>query len=130
MTPERSLRFLVWPVAIGFFIQPLDSTIINTALPAMAHSLGELPLRMQSVVISYALTMAMLIPASGWVADRFGIRRAYLVAIVLFVIGSILCAGSRTLIELNASRVVQGAGGAMLLPVGRLAILRAFPNER
>ncbi|HEY2591417.1 MAG TPA: multidrug transporter subunit MdtD [Steroidobacteraceae bacterium] len=130
MYTERHLRILQWLIAVGFFMQTLDSTIVNTALPAMAGSLGELPLRMQSVVISYALTMAMLIPASGWVADRFGIRRAYLVAIVLFVTGSVLCAGSRTLVELNASRVVQGAGGAMLLPVGRLAILRAFPNER
>jgi EmrB/QacA subfamily drug resistance transporter len=117
-------------VATGFFMQTLDTTIVNTALPAMAHSLGERPLRMQSVVIAYALTMAMLIPASGWVADRYGIRRAFMTAIVLFVIGSALCAASRTLVQLTASRVVQGAGGAMLLPVGRLAVLRAFPRER
>src|ERR1700749_569353 len=103
MTPERSLRFLVWPVAIGFFIQPLDSTIINTALPAMAHSLGELPLRMQSVVIAYALTMAMLIPASGWIADRYGLRRAFMTAIVLFIIGSALCAASPSLLQLTAA---------------------------
>ena len=128
--PERSLRFLLWLVATGFFMQTLDSTIVNTALPAMAHSLAERPLRMQSVVIAYALTMAMLIPASGWIADRYGLRKAFMGAIVLFVIGSALCAASRTLIELTASRVVQGAGGAMLLPVGRLAILRAFPRER
>jgi EmrB/QacA subfamily drug resistance transporter len=130
MYTERHLRLLQWLVAVGFFMQTLDSTIVNTALPAMASSLGELPLRMQSVIISYALTMAMLIPASGWIADRFGIRRAFLAAIVLFVAGSLLCAGSHTLFELNAARVVQGAGGAMLLPVGRLAILRAFPSER
>jgi EmrB/QacA subfamily drug resistance transporter len=111
-------------------MQTLDATIVNTALPAMATSLGERPLRMQSVVISYALAMAMLIPASGWVADRFGIRRAFLAAIVLFVVGSLLCAGSRSLIELTASRVVQGVGGAMLLPIGRLAVLRAVPRER
>ncbi len=130
MQPERSLRFLVWLVATGFFMQTLDSTIVNTALPAMAKSLGELPLRMQSVVIAYALTMAMLIPASGWIADRYGLRRAFMAAIVLFVIGSALCAGSRSLVQLTVSRVIQGAGGAMLLPVGRLAILRAFPRER
>jgi len=111
-------------------MQTLDTTIVNTALPAMARSLGELPLRMQSVVIAYALTMAMLIPASGWIADRFGIRRAFLAAIVLFVAGSLLCASSRSLLELTASRVVQGIGGAMLLPVGRLAVLRAFPHEQ
>lgn len=130
MYTERRLRILQWLVAVGFFMQTLDSTIVNTALPAMASSLGQLPLRMQSVVIAYALTMAMLIPASGWIADKIGIRRAFLIAIVLFVAGSLLCAGSRTLLELNTSRVVQGAGGAMLLPVGRLAILRAFPSGR
>jgi len=129
MRPGRSLQILLWLVAVGFFMQTLDTTIVNTALPAMARSLGERPLRMQSVVIAYALAMAMLIPASGWLADRFGIRRAFLVAIVLFVAGSLLCAGSRTLLELTASRVVQGIGGAMLLPVGRLAVLRAFPRE-
>jgi len=117
-------------VAVGFFMQMLDSTIVNTALPSMARSLGESPLRMQSVVIAYALTMAMLIPASGWVADRFGTRRAFFSAITLFVIGSVCCAMSRTLNELVASRVLQGAGGAMLLPVGRLAVLRAFPHQQ
>jgi EmrB/QacA subfamily drug resistance transporter len=128
--PSRSLHTLLWLVAVGFFMQTLDATIVNTALPAMARSLGERPLRMQSVVISYALAMAMLIPASGWVADRFGIRRAFLAAIVLFVVGSLLCASSRSLLELTASRVVQGVGGAMLLPIGRLAVLRAVPRER
>jgi EmrB/QacA subfamily drug resistance transporter len=123
-------RMLLGLVAIGFFMQMLDSTIVNTALPSMARSLGESPLRMQSVVIAYALTMAMLIPASGWIADRFGTRRAFFSAITLFVIGSVLCAMSRTLTQLVASRVVQGAGGAMLLPVGRLAVLRAFPHQQ
>src|ERR1700760_90385 len=98
---EKSLRFLLWLVATGFFMQTLDSTIVNTALPAMATSLGELPLRMQSVVIAYALTMAMLIPASGWIADRYGLRKAFMSAIVLFVIGSTLCAASRSLVELT-----------------------------
>jgi EmrB/QacA subfamily drug resistance transporter len=130
MPPERSLRILLWLVATGFFMQTLDSTIVNTALPAMAASLGEKPLSMQSVVIAYALTMAMLIPASGWIADRYGLRRAFMTAIVLFTIGSILCAASHTLLQLTAARVLQGAGGAMLLPVGRLAVLRAFPREK
>jgi len=130
MPPERSLRILLWLVATGFFMQTLDTTIVNTAIPAMAQSLGERPLRMQSVVIAYALTMAMLIPASGWLADRYGLRRAFMAAIVLFIIGSALCAASRSLIQLTAARVVQGAGGAMLLPIGRLAVLRAYPRER
>ena len=130
MPPERSLRILLWLVATGFFMQTLDSTIVNTALPAMAASLGEKPLSMQSVVIAYALTMAMLIPASGWIADRYGLRRAFMTAIVLFTIGSILCAASRSLLQLTAARVLQGAGGAMLMPVGRLAVLRAYPREK
>nr|WP_145548315.1 multidrug transporter subunit MdtD [Variovorax boronicumulans] len=130
-SPDDSHRSpLLWLVAIGFFMQALDGTIVNTALPAMARSLGESPLRMQSVVVAYTLTMAMLIPASGWVADRFGTRRVYITAISLFVAGSVACALAQNLTQLVAARVLQGMGGAMLLPVGRLAVLRAFPRER
>ncbi|SDZ59549.1 MFS transporter, DHA2 family, multidrug resistance protein [Variovorax sp. YR266] len=121
-------KSLLWLVAVGFFMQTLDATIINTALPAMAASLGESPLRMQSVVVAYALTMAMLIPASGWIADRFGTRRIFFSAIVLFAAGSVLCALSHGLGQLVAARVVQGLGGALLLPVGRLALLRTVPR--
>ncbi|WP_431274038.1 multidrug transporter subunit MdtD [Variovorax ureilyticus] len=129
MVPTESpRRSLLWLVAIGFFMQTLDATIINTALPAMAASLGESPLRMQSVVVAYALTMAMLIPASGWLADRFGTRRVFFCAIVLFVAGSVLCALSRGIGQLVAARVIQGLGGALLLPVGRLALLRSVPR--
>jgi EmrB/QacA subfamily drug resistance transporter len=127
---QRALRPLLWLVSASFFMQTLDATIVNTALPAMAMSLGERALRMQSVVIAYSLTMAMLIPASGWLADRFGIRRAFLSAIVVFTGGSILCAASQSLLELTAARVLQGAGGALLLPIGRLALLQTFPRER
>ncbi len=130
MTSDPAFRkSLLWLVAIGFFMQTLDATIINTALPAMAASLGESPLRMQSVVVAYSLTMAMLIPASGWIADRFGTRRIFFSAIVLFVAGSIACAASQGLGQLVAARVVQGLGGALLLPVGRLALLRTVPRS-
>jgi len=125
---ESPRKSLLWLVAVGFFMQTLDATIINTALPAMAASLGESPLRMQSVVVAYALTMAMLIPASGWLADRFGTRRVFFCAIVLFVAGSVLCALSRSSGQLVAARVIQGLGGALLLPVGRLALLRSVPR--
>jgi len=121
---------LLWLVAIGFFMETLDATIVNTALPAMARSLGESPLRMQSVVIAYSLTLAIFIPASGWLADRFGTRRVYFSAIVIFTLGSLLCAISQTLPELALARVLQGAGGSMLLPVGRLAVLRAYPGDK
>lgn len=130
MNNDHPRPILLWLVAIGFFMQTLDTTIVNTALPAMAKSLGESPLRMQSVIVAYSLTMAMLIPASGWIADRLGTRRVYFGAIVLFAIGSLLCAFSQSLSQLVASRVVQGLGGALLLPVGRLAVLRAFPREK
>ncbi|WP_024539112.1 multidrug transporter subunit MdtD [Comamonas badia] len=120
---------LLWLVAIGFFMQTLDATIVNTALPAMAADLRESPLRMQSVVVAYSVAMAMLIPASGWIADCVGMRRAFFGAIVAFVLGSVLCALSPTLDFLVAARVLQGLGGALLLPVGRLVILRTFPRE-
>ena len=127
---QTDLNALLWLVACGFFMQTLDATIVNTALPAMARTLGESPLRMQSVVVAYSLTMAMLIPASGWIADRFGTRRVYVSAISLFVFGSVLCAASHSLTQLVASRVVQGLGGALLLPVGRLSVLRSFPRSQ
>lgn len=126
LAPHRER--LLWLVAIAFFLQALDATILNTALPAMAQSLGQSPLKMQSVIVAYSLTTAMLIPASGWVADRFGTRRVYGAAIALFVLGSILCALSPNLGFLVAARVVQGVGGAMMLPVGRLAVLRSHPK--
>ncbi|MEI5999512.1 multidrug transporter subunit MdtD [Paraburkholderia bengalensis] len=126
----RSLTVMLWIVATGFFMQTLDSTIVNTALPAMATSLGELPLRMQSVVIAYSLTMAVMIPVSGWLADKLGTRRVFMSAILVFTIGSLLCANAQTLTQLVCYRVLQGVGGAMLLPVGRLAVLRVFPAER
>jgi EmrB/QacA subfamily drug resistance transporter len=127
---DRSLSIMLWLVATGFFMQTLDSTIVNTALPAMARSLGEAPLRMQGVVIAYSLTMAMMIPFSGWLADKLGTRRVFFSAILVFAVGSLLCANAHTLMQLVSYRVVQGVGGAMLLPVGRLAVLRVFPAER
>lgn len=127
--PSASRRALLWLVALGFFMQTLDATIVNTALPAMAHDLDESPLRMHSVIVAYSLAMAVLIPASGWLADRFGTRRVFMSAIALFVAGSVLCALAPSLSMLVGARVVQGLGGALLLPVGRLAVLRAFPRE-
>jgi EmrB/QacA subfamily drug resistance transporter len=121
-------RPMLWLVATAAFMQMLDTTIVNTALPSMAASLGESPLRMQAVVASYALAVAMLIPASGWLADRFGTRRVFVAAVVLFSAGSLACALSRGLAQLVASRVLQGVGGAMLLPVGRLVVMRVVPR--
>ena len=115
------LRPLLWLVAAALFIQTLDSTIVNTALPAMAQAMGESALAVHGIVVSYTLTMALLIPASGWLADRWGTRRVFTASLVLFAIGSLLCAVSSQLAALIAARVVQGMGAAMLMPVGRLA---------
>ncbi len=125
---EHTLRVLPWLVSIAFLMQMLDGTIVATAIPIIAADLGESPLRMQAVIISYMLTTAVLIPASGWVADRFGTRRVFIAAIILFSLGSLFCALSPNLGALVASRVLQGAGGALLVPVGRLTILKSFPR--
>ncbi|WP_186259223.1 DHA2 family efflux MFS transporter permease subunit [Burkholderia gladioli] len=129
MTRSVSQSALLWIVAGGFFMQALDSTIVNTALPSIAHAFGEDTLSMRSIVVAYTLTMAMLTPASGWLADRYGTRSVYFAAILVFAIGSLACAGSHTSTQLVVARVVQGVGGSMLLPIGRLAVLRSVPGE-
>ncbi|WP_130832827.1 multidrug transporter subunit MdtD [[Erwinia] mediterraneensis] len=125
----RSMAGLPWIAAMAFFMQALDATILNTALPAIATSLERSPLAMQSAVISYTLTVAMLIPVSGWLADRFGTRKVFIIAVSLFTLGSLACALSGSLGVLVISRVVQGVGGAMMMPVARLALLRAYPRS-
>ncbi len=119
---------LLWLVAIAFFMQALDSTIVNTALPSMAKSLDASPLRMQSVVVAYVLSVAVLIPASGWLADRVGLRRIFALAMLVFAAGSLACAMANSLEMLVVARVIQGLGGALLMPVGRLAVLRYSPT--
>jgi DHA2 family multidrug resistance protein-like MFS transporter len=129
MTEKNTHKALLWIVAAGFFMQALDTTIVNTALPSMAHSLRVAALEMRPVVVAYALVMAMLTPASGWLADRFGTRRVYFTAILIFVLGSLFCAMAHSLNELVLARVLQGVGGSMLLPIGRLAVLRSVSSE-
>lgn len=126
----RTARILPWVVAVAFFMQMLDGTILNTALPTMARDLDANPLQMQSVVIAYMLTVAVIIPASGWLADKFGIRQIFLFAIGLFTLGSLACGLSPTLEIIVACRVMQGVGGALMVPVGRLSVLRAYPREQ
>jgi EmrB/QacA subfamily drug resistance transporter len=125
----RSMAGLPWIAAMAFFMQALDATILNTALPAIAQSLNRSPLAMQSAIISYTLTVAMLIPVSGWLADRFGTRKIFMLAVTLFTLGSLACALSTSLTELVIFRVLQGIGGAMMMPVARLALLRAYPRS-
>lgn len=125
---DSTYKPLLLLVALGFFMQSLDATIVNTALPGMARSLGESPLQMQAVVVAYVLSVAAVIPASGWLADRFGLRNTFLSAVIIFSLASLGCALSQNLNQLVIARVFQGIGGALLLPVGRLAILKALPR--
>lgn len=127
---DNAYKPLLLLVALGFFMQSLDSTIVNTALPSMAKSMGESPLHMQSVVVVYVLSVAAVIPASGWLADHFGLRNTFLSAVIIFSLASLGCALSQNLQQLVVCRVFQGIGGALLLPVGRLAILKALPRSQ
>ncbi|MBA0035135.1 multidrug transporter subunit MdtD [Pantoea sp. BIGb0393] len=129
-TKNATVRWQLWIVAFGFFMQALDTTIVNTAIPSMARDLNVSPLNMHSVIVSYVLTVAITLPISGWLADRFGVRNIFFCAIVLFSIGSLLCAFSSTLDELIMARVVQGIGGAMMVPVGRLTVMKIVPREQ
>lgn len=119
-------RLLPWLVAVAFFMQSLDTTILNTAVPRIAAALGVAPLSMKAVLASYTLSLAVFIPISGWMADRFGTRRVFSGAIALFTVGSLLCGLSRNIHLLVAFRVLQGCGGAMMVPVGRLTLVRSF----
>jgi EmrB/QacA subfamily drug resistance transporter len=122
-------RLLPWLVAVAFFMESLDTTILNTAVPAVAAALHVAPLSMKSVLTSYTLSLAVFIPVSGWVADRFGTRRVFASAIGLFTLGSLLCGLSRSIHVLVACRILQGVGGAMMVPVGRLTLVRTFAKS-
>src|ERR1700722_10249453 len=124
-----SKRLLPWLVAVAFFMESLDTTILNTAVPAIAKALAIAPLSMKAVLSSYTLSLAVFIPISGWMADRFGTRRVFGSAIGLFTLGSLLCGISSNIHLLVACRVLQGFGGAMMVPVGRLTMVRAFAKS-
>jgi EmrB/QacA subfamily drug resistance transporter len=132
MTPvptAASKRLLPWLVAVAFFMESLDTTILNTAVPAISAALGVTPLSMKSVLASYTLSLAVFIPISGWMADRFGTRRVFASAIGLFTLGSLLCGVSTSIHLLVLCRILQGCGGAMMVPVGRLTLVRTFAKS-
>jgi EmrB/QacA subfamily drug resistance transporter len=112
-------------VACALFMENLDSTAISTALPAIAASLGENPLRLSLAITGYLFSLAVFIPISGWVADRFGARRVFRLAILVFMLGSVLCSFAGSLFGFVLARMLQGMGGAMMVPVGRLVLLRS-----
>jgi EmrB/QacA subfamily drug resistance transporter len=124
-----SKRLLPWLVAVAFFMESLDTTILNTAVPSIAAALKVAPLSMKSVLASYTLSLAVFIPISGWMADRFGTRRVFASAIGLFTLGSFLCGISSNIHILVACRILQGCGGAMMVPVGRLTLVRTFAKS-
>ena len=124
--PRQTIVPLI--VACGLFMENLDSTVVATALPAIARSLHEDPLRLNLAITSYLLSLAVFIPLSGWVADRVGARTVFGSAIVVFTLGSIGCGFSESLAQLVATRMLQGIGGAMMVPVGRLVLMRTVPK--
>src|SRR5580692_8719531 len=110
-------------------MEQLDSTIITTAIPAMAHSLATTPVRLNLAITAYVLTLAVFIPVSGWFADRFGARQIFVLALSIFTLSSALCGIAWNFEMLLAMRILQGLGGAMMTPVGRLILLRSFPRK-
>jgi EmrB/QacA subfamily drug resistance transporter len=122
-------RLLPWLVAVAFFMESLDTTILNTAVPAISEALKVPPLSMKAVLASYTLSLAVFIPISGWMADRFGTRRVFASAIGIFTFGSLLCGVSSNIHLLVACRILQGCGGAMMVPVGRLTLVRTFAKS-
>ena len=122
-------RYMPWLVAVALFMENLDATIVNTAVPTMALGLHVEPLSLKAVLTSYTLSLAVFIPVSGWFADRFGTRRVFSVAIWLFLLGSLGCGFAPNVPLLVAARILQGVGGAMMTPVGRLALIRTFPRS-
>ncbi|MGE3263059.1 MAG: DHA2 family efflux MFS transporter permease subunit [Bacteriovoracia bacterium] len=119
-------KLLPWLVAVAFFMEALDTTILNTAVPLIAEALHVPPLSMKSVLSSYTLSLAVFIPISSWMADRFGTRKVFAAAIGTFTLGSLLCGISNSIHLLVFCRILQGCGGAMMVPVGRLTLVRTF----
>src|SRR5437016_2855136 len=126
MTRDRLVPLIV---AVALFMENMDSTVIATSLPAIAADLHTSPLTLKVAVTSYLLSLAVFIPASGWTADRFGARQVFRAAIAVFIVGSIGCALATSLSTFVAARIVQGIGGAMMTPVGRLVLVRSVDRS-
>lgn len=126
-TYNKSIISLI--VSFAMFMEALDTTIINTSIPVMSHSLNVNPIDLKIALISYLLSLAIFIPISGWIADKFGIKRVFIFAILVFTLSSIWCGFSRHLSELVLARSLQGFGGSLTIPVGRLLLLRTFPKH-
>lgn len=127
---QRSIRMIPYIVGCALFMQMLDSTVVATALPMIADSLGTDVIRTNTIITSYLLAVAVFVPISGWAADRFGARKVFITAIMLFTLSSLACAAAQTLNQLIAARIIQGTAGAMMVPVGRIILLRRVPKDQ
>ena len=127
--PDSIKKILPLILATAIFMQMLDSTILNTSLPSIARDLQESPLNMQNAIISYVLTLALFMPVSGFLADKFGTKKIFISSLVVFSLGSLFCSLSQNLTELVISRVVQGIGGSLMTPVGKLALIKTFDKN-
>jgi EmrB/QacA subfamily drug resistance transporter len=128
-SPESTKKLLPVILATAIFMQMLDSTVLNTSLPAIARDLNESPLNMQNAIISYVLTLAVFMPVSGFLSDKFGTKKVFISALVLFSVGSLFCSLSHNLTQLVISRMIQGVGGSLMTPVGKLALIKTFPKK-
>jgi EmrB/QacA subfamily drug resistance transporter len=126
---KQGKSIIPWIVAIAAFMETLDATIITTAIPKMALGFGINPINLKLALTSYLLSIALFIPISGWVADKWGTQRAFIFALVVFTVSSIACGSARDLSELVIARIFQGMGGAFMMPVGRLILLRSFDKS-
>src|SRR6476620_5212384 len=127
MTKERLIPLIV---ATALFMENMDSTVIATSLPAIAADIGTSPLTLKLAITSYLLSLAVFIPASGWTADRFGARLVFSAAVAVFMVGSIGCALASSVTHFVIARILQGLGGAMMTPVGRLVLLRSIDKSK
>ncbi|MDV2491852.1 MFS transporter [Elizabethkingia anophelis] len=129
LSKSSTKKILPVILATAIFMQMLDSTILNTSLPSIAKDLQEPPLNMQNAIISYVLTLAVFMPVSGFLADKFGTKKVFISSLILFSIGSLFCALSQNLTQLVLSRVIQGIGGSLMTPVGKLALIKTFDKN-
>src|SRR5690554_3544192 len=127
---RQSIRIIPYIIGCALFMQMLDATVVATALPMMAQALDTDAIRMNTIITSYLLAVAVFVPISGWAADRFGARRIFVLAIALFTLSSLACAAAQALNQLVAARIVQGTAGAMMVPVGRIILLRRVPKDQ
>src|SRR5690606_34342683 len=125
---RAAIRMIPFIVGCALFMQMLDSTVVATALPVMAQALNTTPVKMNVAITSYLLALAVFVPISGWAADRFGARRVFITAIAMFTLSSVACALAQSLVQLVVARSFQGIAGAMMVPVGRVILLRMTPK--